>query len=106
MKKVEAKTAKATVSVTEKQKHIETTKEKHETVGDTKLFEQPTCNVGVQASTTINTGNFCNVKVGVTLNVPCLHTEIDDVFLFAKGWVDGKMEEMMAEIHAANPGVS
>lgn len=57
----------------------------------------PWCEVGVDASFTKNLGNFQSSRVGVSLRVPCLHSEVDDVFDYTVQWVDKKMEELMSE---------
>ncbi len=69
-----------------------------EKVGEAAVFETPPCNVGVQASALIPTGNYANVKVGVSLHIPCAHGEIDKVFEFAEAWVDKKMEKLCAKL--------
>lgn len=93
-----AKQAIATTSVTPPNGPETTTQE---AVGDTILFTNPTCNVGVNAAQTINLGNYSNVKLGVSINIPCAHTEIDEVFEFAKAWVDNKMVALTQEATAA-----
>lgn len=103
MEKKTAKQATAQSTITEKKGGVSTTtKDEVEQVGDPTLFAQPTCNVGVNAAATINTGDFNNVKVGCSLNIPCTHGEIDDVFNFAKEWVDAKMNAMIEEVQANN----
>jgi hypothetical protein len=72
-----------------------------EDTGEDKVFTEPVCNIGVSAAATINTGNYNNVKLGVSLNVPCEHKEIDKVFEFAKEWVDKKMTVLTAQVNGA-----
>ncbi len=58
----------------------------------------PFCEVGVDASYTHNLGNYQSARVGVSLRVPCIHTEVDDMFDYAKEWVNAKMESMIEEL--------
>lgn len=60
----------------------------------------PWCEVGVDASYTHNLGNYQSARIGVSLKVPCLHPEVDDVFAFAKEWVDQRMQMMMEELQS------
>lgn len=68
-----------------------------EKVGEERMFDAPTCNVGVNAKFTMNLGNYNSVQLGCSLNVPCKHDEIDEVHEFAKDWVNDKMSEMIEE---------
>lgn len=61
---------------------------------------EPWCEVGVVASYTMNLGDFNSTRLEVSLKVPCLHAEIDQVFEFSKDWVDGKMQTMIEEVEA------
>lgn len=63
-----------------------------------RLFNGPTCNVGFSTATTKNLGNYENVKVSVSLNLPCYPDEIDTIFGFASEWVDTKMGEVLSEL--------
>jgi hypothetical protein len=71
-----------------------------EEVGEPKILEGPTCNVGVDATFTKNLGNYESLRLGVSLHLPCYHNEIDDVFEFGKQWVNAKMESLIAELEA------
>ena len=62
------------------------------------MFKGPTCNVGFSTATTKNLGNYENVKISVSLNIPCYQDEIDSVFKVVTDWVDTKMGEVLAEI--------
>ena len=66
--------------------------------GQAKLVPEPTCEVGVDASYTKNLGNFQSAKVGVSLRVPCAHGDIDDVFAYAKDWVNNKLSAIIEEL--------
>lgn len=93
-KKVEAKTGKATVMKELNKVQTET----QEDVGEAALYDQPTCNVGVNAGITKNLGNYESLKVGVSLNMPCYPDEIEDVYSAAKKWVDDKMDSIVAQL--------
>jgi hypothetical protein len=69
-----------------------------EEVGEPKILEGPTCNVGVDASFTKNLGNYESLRLGVSLHLPCYHNEIDEVFEFGKEWVNRKMEGLIGEL--------
>jgi hypothetical protein len=71
-----------------------------EEVGEPKVLEGPTCNVGVDASFTKNMGNYESLRLGVSIHLPCYHHEIDEVFDFGKEWVNAKMETLLAELEA------
>ncbi len=58
----------------------------------------PMCEVGVDMSYTHNLGNFTSAKVGVSIKVPCLHSEVDDVYAFAKEWTDKKLNGLVSEL--------
>mgnify|MGYP001037429003 CR=1 FL=1 len=60
----------------------------------------PFCEVGVDMSYTHNLGNYQSAKVGVSLKVPCQHSEIDDAFAYAKEWVDTKLQGMIDELQS------
>jgi len=92
---VQGKQAVATSSV---QKPGVAEESKVEAVGEVLKFESPPCNVGFSLGMTLNLGNYESVKVSVSLNVPCQHAEIDEIFEFAKGWVDDKLTEVRQEI--------
>jgi hypothetical protein len=78
-----------------------TLNEAKEAVGKPSIFAGPTCNIGVNAKTTINLGSYNSATVGVSINIPCAHTELDPVFAFAKSWVDKKMDSLIEQINAA-----
>ena len=61
----------------------------------------PWCEVGVEASLTINLGNFNSTRLQTSLKVPAPHSEIDEVWEFAKDWVNDKMEKLAADAQAA-----
>lgn len=90
------KAGKATV--TKKNTKTGTEEFSQEQVGEPKVLEGPTCNVGVDAAMTINLGDYNSVRIGVSLHLPCYHQEIDEVFEFSKQWVDEKMQKLRAEV--------
>ncbi|MBN7763672.1 hypothetical protein JYP52_21270 [Nitratireductor aquibiodomus] len=58
----------------------------------------PWCEVGTEMSYTHNLGNYQSARLQVSLKVPCLHSEVDQVFDFAKEWTDQKLQGMVAEL--------
>ncbi len=77
-----------------------------EQVVDAKVFDVPPCNVGVQASMTLNLGNYNSVRIGVSLHMPCLEKDLDETFTKAQQWVDGKMAKVQADVLAGKNGES
>lgn len=77
----------------------ETMPSKHTTeqVGNV-ISSHPLCNVGVNAKSTINMGNYESIAIGVSINVPCEYEEIETTYLFAKNFVDTKMELLVTEV--------
>ena len=61
------------------------------------------CEVEVDASYTHNLGNFKSAKMGVAIRVPCLHAEVDKVYDWASGWLEKRMEPIVAGLIAQNP---
>lgn len=96
VKMVTKKAGKATTSVQHKGTGVEQTSQ--EAVGEPKTLEGATCNVGIEASMTINLGDYNSVRIGCSLHLPCYHDEIDEVFDFGKQWVDDKMQRLRAEV--------
>ena len=66
--------------------------------GQAKVSAEPVCEVGVEASYTKNLGNFQSAKVGVSLKVPCPHGDIDEVFTYAKEWVNSRLGAIIEEL--------
>lgn len=58
--------------------------------------QMPWCEVGVEMSYTKNLGNFNSARVGVSLKVPCQAPEVEDMFKFAEGWVNERMEQLVS----------
>lgn len=56
------------------------------------------CEVGYELSYTMNLGNFNSTRINISLKIPCLHEEIEDVFKYGKTWVDSKIEGVVSEI--------
>lgn len=55
--------------------------------------------VGFEASSTINQGNFNSVRVGVSLRMPCHPEDIDLTFDKAKEWVDERVSGLIEEVN-------
>ena len=57
----------------------------------------PMANVGFGMDRTINLGNYENVKIHVAIHVPSIpdEEEIEGNYVFAQGWVEQKMEEVV-----------
>jgi hypothetical protein len=61
-------------------------------------FEGEVARVGLDASMTINIGNFQSAKVGVFLSVPCYLEEVDEMYDVVKRTVEKRMGEEVAEV--------
>jgi len=73
--------------------------EEHEIEGTGQLmFDAPPCVISVGSGATMNVGNYNSVKVHASVWVPCAHDELDEVYDFAKGWVENKLGMMVAEV--------
>lgn len=79
-----------------------TTTDEQQVVGEDILIEGPAANVGVTCSITKNLGNYENVKVQVSLHLPCRldADEIEETYKQCKEWVDEKIGEINEEIEA------
>lgn len=73
------------------------TEEQVETPG-TELSVDPSCEVGVEMSYTHNLGDYKSARVQVSLKVPCAHPEVDDVYDYARTWVDEKLNSLIEDI--------
>jgi hypothetical protein len=60
----------------------------HEQVGQPKVFQQKPCVVKVGLGATVNLGNYSSARFDVSIEVPCLHPEIDEVFEFGRQWCE------------------
>ena len=66
------------------------------TISDTQL-----CNVGVEASNTVNLGNYNSMRVGVSVHIPCEFNDLEKTYTLAQNWVNAKMEELQEQINEA-----
>lgn len=73
-----------------------------ESVGTPRTFQDDPCKVLVKVGATLNMGDYNSVRLDVGLSVPCNHAEIDEVFGFAKTWVDDRLNSMIAETKNSN----
>lgn len=66
------------------------------------IIDEPSANVGVSVGLTKNLGNYESLKVTVSLYVPCKpeEEEIEATYEAVKGWVDGKISDINAEVEA------
>ncbi len=94
MTKKELKAAVATEEV----KHPNGAVEQNVTNEGQAVYEQPTCNVGMTMGVTLNTGNFNNVKISVSLFVPCYPNEVDDMFDVVQDKLDERLSVRVDEI--------
>ena len=72
-----------------------------EAVDKPKVFAGPPCTVSVSAQFTKNMGNYQSCRLGVEISVPCAHTEIDQVYEFAKDWVDNRLAQALKGVETA-----
>jgi hypothetical protein len=94
---IKKKPVTAEISVQHSHKGEVVTEQHHtEDVGDVAITAHP-CEVGFEASLTLNMGNFNSTRMGVSIMIPALHSEIDEVFEFAKDWVNDRMGKLAEE---------
>lgn len=94
-------TATTTKTITDKKTVVseDTNQEQVETPADPNPTE-PQCEVGVEMSYTHNLGNYQSARVQVSLKVPCVHAEVDEVYDYAREWVDNKLNGLVEELQA------
>lgn len=98
---IEHKPAVATLSHTIKQNNKVVAEDSETEVVGHLPFTGPVCHVGVEASSTINLGNFNSIKVGVSVNIPCVFNEIEKTYETAQEWVNNKMEALQEQVNSA-----
>jgi hypothetical protein len=91
---VEMKTAIGTIDI----QHPDKSETHQQEIVKEVLALEALCNVGVQASKTINLGNYNNIKIGVSLHMPCPVGGIEGAYEFTKNWVDTKMAQINQEV--------
>jgi len=89
----------------------ETTKVKGETVLDKSTTEPvdtptevtpeasefPWCEVGVEASYTMNLGDYNSTRLGVSLKMPSQVADLNKTFDYAKSWVEERLTSLVEE---------
>ena len=65
---------------------------------DVQMAGQPWCEVGFEASFTKNLGNYQSARLNVIVKIPCPAGDIDEVFDYARTWVNGKLETLVSEL--------
>ena len=68
---------------------------KDETIVDEQMFEKPPVYLEFTVGRTLNQGNYESARINVGMTIPCYLEEIDEVFEFAKDWVDKKASEII-----------
>jgi hypothetical protein len=76
------------------------TQEQVDTPTSKVVSSDPWCEVGVDMSYTHNLGNYQSAKIGVSLRLPAQVSEIDEVFTYAKEWVDNKLQSMIEDLQS------
>lgn len=75
----------------------ETTEEAGSMITDTAL-----ANVGVSLGATVNIGDFNNIKISVSLHVPCEIGDVDETFVSVQEWCQEKMSQLHDEVVEPN----
>lgn len=88
---LEKKTSKKGQTVSEQTTEEEVASPKSEPI------EASPCMVECSMSYTHNLGDYNSLKMGVRLSIPAKHDEINDVYDFAKEWVEERLNAMVAE---------
>lgn len=58
----------------------------------------PICEVTVEASQTVNTGNYNSLRVAASIKVPCPMGHEKAGFQYAEAWVGEQMASMLAKM--------
>lgn len=96
---VKKKQGAAMTSVQHKTKGVESDEQQQqEPVGPVVSTEQPHALIEYSTSMTRNLGNYNSVKIAVGVTLPARLDEIEDVFKFGEGWVNAKMEALLADV--------
>jgi hypothetical protein len=66
------------------------------------MFKGPTCEVGFSAGLTLNLGSYQSARIDVSVRIPCSHGEIDQVYDFARAWVDKRLAKEQDIFQQAN----
>ena len=69
-------------------------------MGKEQVFAEPPCHIGFKLGCTLPLAPYTSAKAEVWISVPCAHGEIDQVYGFAKKWVEDRMEQVSSEIQA------
>lgn len=91
------KVGKGTTSVESKKGVKETSEQKGEIT-----TSEPVANVGVSLGTTVNIGNYNNIKINVSLHLPCTEENVDTTFNEANEWCQAKLQELHDEVVEPN----
>jgi hypothetical protein len=75
----------------------------HEQVDPPKVFQQKPCVVKVGLGATVNLGNYSSARFDVSIEVPCLHPEIDEVFEFGRQWCEERAAVLSQSIQGGKP---
>ena len=71
--------------------------EEFSSVIDTMEFDGPVANVGYNIRVTQPLGNYTNVQIGVSLQIPCYIDEIQDAKVFAKDFCEEEVENQLGK---------
>jgi hypothetical protein len=67
------------------------------------VFQQKPCVVKVGLGATVNLGNYSSARFDVSIEVPCLHPEIDEVFEFGRQWCEERAAVLSQSIQGGKP---
>lgn len=65
--------------------------------GKLKLFDGEPAVVRVSLGTTLNTGNYTSLRLGVDLSLPCNPAQVESTFLAAERFVSKHLDKMIAK---------
>ncbi len=81
-------------------KHADGSETTQEVVVKEQVITKPIANVGYSAQITKNMGNYESAKISVSLYVPTEISDLEDNFSFVTGWVDNKINSLIASINS------
>ncbi len=67
-------------------------------IGEELGFTQAPANVGVSVTSTVGLPNYSNIKVSVSLNLPCTPDSIANAEAFAWEWCEAQMKKRIKEL--------
>jgi hypothetical protein len=72
---------------------------------EVRQFVTEPAKVGVNMGLTLNLGNFESARIDVSLSIPCYSEETDAAYLYAKDWVEKRLNTEVQSVRANKPSL-